>query len=800
VEEKSSINRWQKMREVSERINSIREEMINTIPEIFSDRAVLITESYEKTLGQPYIIRRARALEHILLNMKICIQNKQLIAGSFAGKTRGSQVFPEYDMEFIIKELDDFANRTADHFYISQENKEILKKIYPKWQGNTVADVALDIFPEIAREGARDYIYLLTALRSGIGHMIIDYQSAISLGITGVLEKIEKLQNKLSFNEPDFQKKSSYYQALKIICQAVIAFADRFAALAEKMAETEDDPIRKGELLKIAENCHKVPAQPARSFWEALQSFWFIHLILHIESSGHSVSPGRFDQYMYPYYINDLKNNVLSQKFAEELIHCLWLKFFELNKIRDKESSIAFGGYPMFQNLIVGGQNANGRSAINELSHLCLEATAKIGLPQPSLSIRWYYGCPEDFLTHAMKVVSYGYGMPALFNDEVLIPNMLQLGYTLEEARNYAIVGCTETSVPGISEPWLTGGFLNLLKVLELTIYNGYDPLLNKQYNCQTGDVCQFKTFKDFMQAYFMQLKYYLKQLITCDNILDQIHGELCPTPFESIFIKDCLEKGETSLSGGARYNYTTLEAVGIANVADSLATIKKLIYEEQRLSWSDLKNILINNFSEQEDLRQHILNKVPKYGNDQDYVDNLGAEVVDKLYSEVCKYRTPRGGRYNIALYTIASHVLFANKTGATPDGRKRGMVLADGGVSCSQGRDKEGLTALFKSVVKLDPYKAAGSTLLNVKLNPSLLQGNSFNKIIDVIKTYFLLKGQHVQFNVIDADTLRDAQKNPEKYSSLTVRVAGFSVLFTTIDPQLQEDIIRRTEYNNQ
>lgn len=798
MESKGKAGRWEKMKEVSERIDKIRKDILKTTPEIFTDRALLLTESYEKTLGQPYLIRRAKALENILCNMDICIQEEQLIVGSFAGKPRGCQVYPEYGIDFLIEELDTFEVRKADRFIISEENKEILKSIYTKWKNNTIPDFALRNFPDNAREYSEDQIYILTALRSGVGHVIVDYEKVLTLGLNSIIRQIHRFKKNIAINDPEYQKKMSYYKAVEIVCEAAIQFASRFADLAEEKAQTVTEEKRKNELLKIAQICRRVPAQPATSFWEALQSFWFIHLILHIESNGHSISPGRFDQYMYPFYKKDLENGNLSKSMAEELIHCLWLKFFELNKVRDKVSSIAFGGYPMFQNLIVGGQTSDGECAVNELSYLCLDATAKIGLPQPSLSVRWYYGCPEEFITAALRVASYGTGMPAFFNDEVLIPNMLQLGYSLEEARNYAIVGCTETVVPGICEPWLTGGFINILKILELTINNGYDPILKKQYKFKTGEVEEFSTFDEFKEAYFQQLAYYLKNQIICDNILDKIHAELCPTPFESVFINNCLENAATSLEGGAKYNFTTLEAVGIANVADSLAAIKKLIYEEKKISWGELKQALANNFANKADLRLLLINGAPKYGNDIDYVDKLGNEVLAVLRREVDKYTNPRGGKYNIALYSIASHVLFGPKTGATPDGRAEKDVLADGGVSCFHGRDKKGLTALFNSVVKLDPFKATGSNLLNVKLNPSLLKGDSFYKILSVIKTYFLRKGQHVQFNVVDAETLRDAQKNPEQYQALTVRVAGFSVLFTTIDPLLQDDIIRRTEYH--
>ncbi|HHV64631.1 MAG TPA: formate C-acetyltransferase/glycerol dehydratase family glycyl radical enzyme [Peptococcaceae bacterium] len=783
-----------KLDQVSERIKKLREEIVSTIPEIFLDRAILITESYEETVGCPYIYRRAKALEKILLNMEICINNRELIVGSYAGKPRGCQLFPEYDMKFVIDELDEFEHRKADKFVISEENKAIAKTIYEKWKGNTITDQALALFPPEAADGSNNLIYLLTCLGSGIGHTLVNYELVLQKGLNGILREVDELEKKLDINDPEYTDKLIYYKSVKIVCHAAGKFAERFSLLALEESKRTLDPTRKAELLKISKICEKVPMQPASSFWEALQSFWFIHLILHLESNGHSVSPGRFDQYMYPYYEKE------SDKiFCEELIHSLWLKFNEINKVRNRTSSIVFGGYPMFQNIVVGGQTVTGESAVNELSHLCLEATAKVHLPQPSLSIRWFYGCPEDFIRHAVEVVSYGTGMPAMFNDEVVIPNMLQLGHTIEEARNYAIIGCTEMNVPHNSEPFLTGGFLNILKILELTIFNGFDPVSQMQYEFKTGDVENFKTFEDFVEAYYTQLSYYLKLHVTCDNILDSLHGKLCPTPFQSMLIGDCLLNGKTNLEGGARHNTTTLQLVGMANVADSLATIKKLIYEDKDLTWDRLKTALKNNYENDEILRQRIINSVPKYGNDDDYVDLLGRDVLYHCCNEAKKYRSPRNGIYNIAIYTLATNVLFASKVGATPDGRKMGTVLADGGVSCSHGMDKNGLTSLFNSVVKIDPYKPIGSALLNVRLSPSSFNETDFQKTVDVIKAYFMRKGQHVQFNVFDVNTLRDAQKHPEKYPLLMVRVAGFSVLFTTIETLLQEDIIHRTQHSS-
>ncbi|NLF27630.1 MAG: formate C-acetyltransferase/glycerol dehydratase family glycyl radical enzyme [Clostridiales bacterium] len=778
------------------RIRRMRERVLNTVPEIFVDRALLVTEIYRRTQGQTPMYRRAMALKNVLENMQICIAEDELIVGSYAGRPRGCQVYPEYDLKFVVDELDSFDKRVADRFFVNDENKAALREIYDAWKGNSIADAALRLFSDEQKQYARDLVYALTALRSGVGHVAVDYAMVIDNGVLRIFEKVSKLREALAFDDPHYADKLDYYQSVEICLNSLITFAERFSRLAEEKAALEGDSVRARELLEIARICQKVPAHPAETFYEALQSFWFLHLAIHLEANGHSISPGRFDQYMYPYFRRDVNAGATPREFASELLQALWIKFFEMNKVRDKVMSVAFGGYPMFQNLIVGGQDTDGRSAVNELSHMILDTTYVVGLPQPSLSVRWFLGAPEDFLRHAMKVISQGTGLPALFNDEVLIPNMLQMGYNLEEARNYAIVGCTETAGQGNNEPWLTGGFLNTAKLLELTIFDGLDPVTGTQYALRTGAV-EDMDFEALFSAFCSQTRYYLDKMVSCDNILDALHGKLCPTPLESVAIHDCLESGRTSLEGGARHNTTALQMVGVPNAIDSLHAIRQLIYEKKTLDWKRLKGALLSDFSGEEALRQRLLG-LSKYGMDDDEVDDLGRRYLSFLEKQIETYRSPRG-KFNVALYSIASHVLFGARTGATPDGRRKFQVVADGGVSCSHGSDREGLTALLNSVVKLDPYKARGSTLLNVKLSPKLFEGENFDKTLSAVKTYFLNKGQHIQFNVVDKEVLLNAQRHPENYPMLSVRVAGFSVLFTTIDPMLQNDIIARTEHDS-
>ena len=786
------------MEQVSERIKRLRDRFIGIVPEISTQRARILTESYEKTMACPPQTRRALGLAAILREMDIYIAEDELIVGGLAEMPRGTPLFPEYAVDFILEELDTFETRVADRFLISEENKRIARDILPRWNGQSLNYHAFRLFPEEAKTASTTFCCLLTALRSGVGHMIVDYEYWLQAGLEGIIDDVTSEYGRLDTFSPEFSGRQEFFEAALIVLGAMKDFILRYSRLAAEQAVVCRNPGRRAELEEISRVCAHIAGNKPETFHEAVQFFWFLHVALQLESNGHSVSPGRFDQYMYPYFQAILDAEPDSRTKAEELLHCLWIKMSEVNKVRDKINSVAFGGYPMFQHLTLGGQNKDGRSAVNELSHLCLDATARVGLFQPSTSIRWFYGIEEEFMEHAVRVASHGLGLPAFFNDEIILPNMLQMGFDLFQARNYAIVGCTEMTVPGTTEPWLTGGFINLAKMLEFTIFDGRDLVTGEQRLFRTGPVEALATFEDFLEAYKKQVRYYLDQLVTCDNILDVMHGKLAPTVLEGIVTRGCLKAGRTTMEGGALHNSTTINAVGIANAADSLAAVRQAIYEEKAMTWGELKSALMANFTGHEHVREYLAHKVPKYGTDTESVDELGNAVLTDLHAHISTHTNPRGGPYLIALYSISTNVMVADKVGATPDGRRQGESLADGGVSCSHGVDTEGPTALLKSVVRLDPYKALGSTLLNIKLHPGIFEDErNIAKVSSLFQTYFLCKGQHVQLNVVDAATLRDAQKHPEKHPFLTVRVAGFSVFFTTIDPRTQEEIIARTEH---
>ena len=620
------------------------------------------------------------------------------------------------------------------------------------------------------------------------------------------------------------------------------------------MAETlaaQTTGARSQELLRIAQNCKNVPAEPAKDFYEAIQSFWFVQAIIQIESNGHSISPLRFDQYMYPYYMEDIKSNKLTKESAQELLDCLWIKFNDINKVRDEGSTKGFGGYPMFQNLIVGGQDKTGLDATNELSIACLEATEHTKLPQPSISIRVWNKSPDEFLMKAAEVSRVGLGMPAYYNDEVIIPALVSRGLTLEDARDYGIIGCVEPQKGGKTEGWHDAAFFNLARVMEIMLNNGSDNGL--QLGPKSGDVTSFTSFDQLLDAYKEQMEYFVSLLANADNAVDLAHSERAPLPFLSSMVEDCIGRGKSVQEGGAIYNFTGPQGVGVANVADSMEVLKELVYDKKLYTIQQIKAAMSSNFEgvgtvtsspmggisrtdvenivskltdggkkitlEQANMLTALveglskvgtatgesvecarlindINAVPKFGNDITSVDLMAKEVALTYCKEVEKHKNPRNGSFQPGLYPVSANVPMGSQTGATPDGRKAGEPLADG-VSPISGRDVNGPTAAANSVAMLDHSIASNGTLFNQKFHPSALSGQSgLEKLSALVRGFFDQKGMHVQYNVVGRETLLEAQKNPEAYKNLVVRVAGYSAHFVALDKTLQDDIIARTE----
>ena len=677
---------------------------------------------------------------------------------------------------------------------------------------------------------------------NGVGHVTVKYEEVLAIGFSGIREKAEAELASISLADGDYQKKSRFLQAVMISCDAAVMYARRYAKLALQEAEKCTDEVRKLELLQIAQNCANVPEKGATGFYEACQSFWFVQQLLQIESSGHSISPGRFDQYMYPYYKKDLDSGKITRAFAQELMDCIWVKLNDLNKCRDAASAEGFAGYSLFQNLIAGGQNAEGIDVTNDLSFMSIRASMHVFLPQPSFSIRVWNGSPHEFLIKAAELTRTGIGLPAYYNDEVIIPSLMSRGVSLQDAREYNIIGCVEPQKAGKTEGWHDAAFFNMCRPLELVFTNGMDK--GVQVGPQTGNVENMQTFDEFYHAYEVQMEYAIKLLVNADNAIDVAHAERCPLPFLSSMVDDCMKRGKTVQEGGAIYNFTGPQGFGVANMADSLYAVRKLVYEEKKLTMKELKAALLTNYGEgldREDIAaitanvakamrdagqsvgeseigailktvvtaseapeikengvriRKLIEEVPKFGNDIPEVDAFAREVAYTYTRPLQNYKNPRGGSFQAGLYPVSANVPLGAQTGATPDGRLAHTPVADG-VSPSAGKDVDGPTAAANSVSRLDHYIASNGTLFNQKFHPSALSGKTgLENFVGLIRSYFDQKGSHMQFNVVSRETLLDAQKHPDQYKHLVVRVAGYSALFTTLSRSLQDDIIRRTE----
>jgi formate C-acetyltransferase len=780
----------------SPRVQKKLAAFVNIQPEVCVERALLVTKAYQETEGLPVYVRRAHALETILDNMTIFIGDDELIVGNQCSKPRSSPIFPEFSCGWIEPELDTMAHRDGDAFQISEENKAALRAIFPYWKGKTNNELATNLMPPECLEAMMAGVYTFgNYYYNGVGHISVDYRKVLEKGLNGIIAEAADAKAKLDVADAEDLRKCHFLSSVITSCKAVIRFAARFAAEAEKQAAACSNSVRKAELAEIARICRKVPAEPAGSFHEACQAWWFTHLVIQIESNGHSVSPGRFDQYMYPHYAKD--SSITVEK-AQELVDLLFIKLTELNKIRDAESTRVFGGYPLFQNMIVGGVNRKGEDATNTISYICLQAAQNTKLYQPSLSVRIHENTPHLFYQKAAQTTRVGLGIPAYYNDRVIIPALLARGLAREDARDYAMIGCVEPQCGGKTEGWHDAAFFNLAKIVELAMNDGVCPACNKQLGPKTGHATSFTTFEQFKEAYTKQMEHFVRLLAIADNAVDLTHARNMPLPFLSCMVENCIGRGKSLQEGGAIYNFTGPQGVGVANAGDSLAAVKKLVFEDKALTMEQLKKAVDANFegTEGEAIRQMLLNRAPKYGNDIDYVDQLARESAMIYCREVDKYHNPRGGQFQPGLYPASANVPMGGAVMATPDGRKAHTPLADG-VSPSGGLDQSGPTASALSVAKLDHAEASNGTLLNMKFHPNAVKDErGLENLIAVTETLFTHGGSHVQYNVVSKETLLDAQKNPEEYRGLVVRVAGYSAFFTALDSRIQNDIIARTE----
>lgn len=843
--------------EPTDRVKRLKKAIVNAIPYVESERAVLVTESYKETEGLSPIMRRAKAAEKIFNNLPITIHEDELIVGAITKNLRSTEICPEFSYDWVEKEFDTMGTRMADPFQIPKDTANELREAFKYWEGKTTSALADSYMSQETKDCIANGVFTVgNYFYGGVGHVCVDYGKVLKIGFTGIIKQAIDAMNQMDLMDPEYIKKKNFYEAIVITYSAAINFAHRYAAKAREMAAVCLDPVRKAELLQIAANCDRVPERGATNFYEACQAFWFVQILLQIEANGHSISPGRFDQYMYPYLEADKS---ISKEFAQELVDCIWVKLNDVNKTRDEISAQAFAGYAVFQNLIVGGQTEDGLDATNEVSYMCMEAVAHVKLPAPSFSIRVHQNTPDEFLYRACEVTRLGLGVPAMYNDEVIIPALCNRGVSLADARSYCIIGCVEPQCPHKTEGWHDAAFFNIAKVLEITLNNG--KVGDKQLGPQTGDMTSFHSVDDIFAAYKKQMEYFVYHLAEADNCVDFAHAERAPLPFLSALVDDCIGRGKSVQEGGAIYNFTGPQAFGVADSGDSICAIKKHVFENKEVTMEQLKEALANNFgygctagapaaapaddeakiyeavkrilsnngsiniaelqaqlstgtcgwesgrpqytegasapsNEQYAHIKRIMENTPWFGNDDDEVDML-ARKCGQIYSyEVEKYKNPRGGQFQAGCYPVSANVLFGKDVLALPDGRLAHAPLADG-VSPRQGKDTNGPTAAAMSVAKLDHENYSNGTLYNQKFLPSALAGDEgLKRFAAMVRTYFDHKGMHVQFNVIDKETLLEAQRHPEEHKDLVVRVAGYSAQFTVLAKEVQDDIISRTE----
>ena len=792
---------------LTERMQAFREEVLEEKPYIDAERAVLATESYKAHQNQPPVMKRALMLKNILEKMSIYIEDKTLLAGNQATKNCNAPIFPEYTMKFVMDELDKFEQRDGDVFHITEETKEQLRSLAPFWENNNLRARGEALLPdEVAVFMETGVFGMEGKLNAGDAHIVVNYGRLLSEGLRGYEQRTREMKAALDLTDPDSVDKYVFYKAVLIVIEAVKGFALRYSRLAAEMADKEQEGARKAELSEISRICARVPYEPAASFREAVQAVWFIQLILQIESNGHSLSYGRFDQYMFPYYKRDMDEGEISRAEALELLTNLWIKTLTINKVRSQAHTFSSAGSPMYQNVTIGGQTTDKKDAVNDLSFLVLQSVAQTRLTQPNLTVRYHEHLNKAFFDECIEVMKLGFGMPALNNDEIIIPSFIKWGVKEEDAYNYSAVGCVETAVPGKWGYRCTGmSYINFPRVLLCAMNNGVDMTSGKRFTKGYGYFKDMKSYEELLSAWDKTVREMTRYSVMVENAIDKASERDVPDILCSALTDDCIGRGKTIKEGGAVYDFISGLQVGIANMADSLAAIKKLVFEEKKVTPAELWEAIEDDFQSEKSRRiqEMLINDVPKYGNDDDYVDSLIVEAYDSYLDEIKKYPNTRHGRGPIGgiryggTSSISANVGQGMGTMATPDGRRAHEPLAEG-CSPAHSADKNGPTAVFKSVAKLPTEKITGGVLLNQKMTPQVLaKEENKQKLEMLIATFFdTLKGYHVQYNIVSRETLIDAQKHPEKHKDLIVRVAGYSAFFNVLSKATQDDIIGRTE----
>lgn len=777
--------------EQKNRMEVLKTRMLEQPRYVSIEQALIITKTYQEHETDSKQVKRAWSLYNALTQIEIGIEPEELIVGNRTKGVRYGVVFPESGISWVDREFETIPTRPQDKFLVHPEDIETFRKvIVPYWKGKSLEDIVHQRIGDEISEISK--VVKINQTDHAQGHICPNVKEWLELGPAGVIAKAEK--NLVGANA----SQQEFYRCVILVMQGVQKFMQRYADLLEEKADSY--PKYTASMRELAKICQNLQNRPAQSFHEALQSTWFLFVVLHMESNASSFSPGRLDQILYPYYQKDLAEKKMDDDQALEMIECLWLKFNEIVYLRNKNSAKYFAGFPIGFNVAVGGQDENGNDASNALSHLLIQAQEDIGLPQPNLSVRLFEHTDQALLTHAVKCVSKGSGMPQFFNDKAIVSPLMDLGISKQDALNYAIVGCVELTTHGNNLGWSDAAMFNMNKVLELTLNHGKCLLTGKQMGPDLGSLSTYASFSDLEAAYQKMMDYFIEKMIPCCEGVEKAHIDCLPTPFLSAVIDDCMDKGMDVTAGGAHYNLSGIQMIQVANLADSLAAIKELVYDKKKVDASHLEKALQNNFVGDEVLRQMLLHRVPKYGNDVAWVDELGAKWALYFREQLRKYKNYRNGPYHTGMYTVSAHVPMGQNVGASADGRFAQDPLADGGLSAVYGRDIQGPTAVLKSVSKMDNSCTTNGGLLNMKFLPDFFKTEAgITKFCNFLRAFVDLEVPHIQFNVVSKENLLDAQKHPDQYRSLTVRVAGYTAYFTELAGDLQNEIIARTSYDN-
>ena len=783
------------MKEVfqTERVKYLKDKMLSEPRYASIEQALIITECYKQNEEKPRIIQRALALKASLENIGISAEPEELIVGNRTAGVRYGVVFPESGSTWVDREFETLPTRPQDKFNVYPEDIETFRNVIkPYWEGKSLEDVLnrrygkeIDEIAKVVKINQKDHAQ---------GHICPNCIEWLNLGPAGLKEQAREKLKTCSEGQRDF------YESVILVMEGVQNFMVRYHDLIMSMAEKEQNEEKKKSMIQVAANCKELSKRQAETFHEAVQSIWFLFVVLQMESNASSFSPGRLDRHLIQYYEKDVKEGRLNRQAALEIIECMWLKFNEIVYMRNSHGAKYFAGFPIGFNIAVGGQDEEGNDYSNDLSLLFLEAQRHLGLPQPNLSVRLHEGTRDELLHEAVRVVAKGSGMPQFFNDKAVIPSIMELGIEEKDAMDYAIVGCVELTTQGNNLGWSDSAMFNLNKALEVTLTGGVCLLTGERIAPDFGSLKSYETFGQLEQAFQKQIDYFMDKMILACEEVEKAHIDLLPSPFLSASIDDCMEKGMDVTAGGAKYNLSGIQMIQVANLADSLAAIKQLVYDEKRVSREEMLDALKKDFEGYEILRTMMLNKVPKYGNDVDWVDAMGTKWADYFKNRLRTFTNYRGGPYHTGMYTVSAHVPMGENVGATPDGRHAGEPLADGGMSPVYGRDIKGPTAVLKSVSKLDKTLTTNGGLLNMKFLPEFFHNETgVKKFGSFLRSFVDLEIPHIQFNVVRKEDLIAAKENPEQYRGLTVRVAGYTAYFTELADELQNEIIARTSYGD-